>query len=171
MARTPASVPPRRSRRRPSDFGSSSSAAPPTKEKPKDLRASLHERFAGWLERVAGDRIDEQRRSSPTIWSRRTERVLIERSRAITQGFGLGEIGVTSETPTSMTATSPHPGCYAHNPPEQRALQQSASSRQANVGGAQAHIPDWILPQSFEQHSESLAHGPPAERQGGGLPV
>ena len=27
---------------------------------PKDLRASLHERFAGWLERVAGDRIDEQ---------------------------------------------------------------------------------------------------------------
>jgi class 3 adenylate cyclase/tetratricopeptide (TPR) repeat protein len=27
---------------------------------PKDLRASLHERFAGWLERVAGDRIEEQ---------------------------------------------------------------------------------------------------------------
>ena len=27
---------------------------------PKDLRASLHERFAGWLERVAADRIDEQ---------------------------------------------------------------------------------------------------------------
>ncbi|MGZ8652870.1 MAG: ATP-binding protein, partial [Actinomycetota bacterium] len=27
---------------------------------PKDLRASLHEQFAGWLEGVAGDRIDEQ---------------------------------------------------------------------------------------------------------------
>jgi class 3 adenylate cyclase/tetratricopeptide (TPR) repeat protein len=27
---------------------------------PKDLRASLHERFAGWLEGVAGDRIEEQ---------------------------------------------------------------------------------------------------------------
>ncbi|MGZ5344615.1 MAG: AAA family ATPase [Actinomycetota bacterium] len=27
---------------------------------PKDLRATLHERFAGWLEGVAGDRIEEQ---------------------------------------------------------------------------------------------------------------
>ncbi len=27
---------------------------------PKELRAELHERFAGWLERVAGERIDEQ---------------------------------------------------------------------------------------------------------------
>jgi class 3 adenylate cyclase/tetratricopeptide (TPR) repeat protein len=27
---------------------------------PKDLRAELHERFAGWLEEIAGERIDEQ---------------------------------------------------------------------------------------------------------------
>ena len=27
---------------------------------PKELRAELHERFAEWLEEVAGDRIDEQ---------------------------------------------------------------------------------------------------------------
>ena len=39
---------------------------------PKARRAELHERFADWLERVAGDAVSSRRRSSATTSSRRT---------------------------------------------------------------------------------------------------